>query len=567
MAVRSPFEANLSGKRLSRRSFVRGALIGGATALLAACSSPAAPPASTAKPAAQPPAAAPATQAPASAPATAAPASAPAATAAPKAAAPQKGGKLTIINGSDVTNFDPSAFSVGNHPFLHQLYDSLVRVDSAGSGKVSPWLAESWKWSDDGKSLTFNLRSGAKFHNGREITSEDVKFSVERYKKEEVAANLRPKVLTITDVKTPDPRTAVLILDKPYPGIFDMLDQFFVLNKDAVNDIKTKAAGSGLYTLEEWRPGEMYRMKRFAGHWNANAGFVDEITVKIISDAEAQIASLESGQADLVYMMQGRYAERLNGKADFKVFQTALGAATHYLMVNCSREPFTNKKVRQAISYSIDRARIQRTVYPGESEIGCQPWIPTHWAYDPSLPACKFDLDKAKQLLTEAGLANGFKTTVNTAVPAYSPGSKEVAQIVQADLKKIGVDVEIKVYEAAEARTRIFAANHDMLIHNYSAAGADPSFNFPGRSLGTGKNSFSQWNNADFDKVVAQAFSELDRDKRKKLYSEVARIFLDEAPVNITVYRYMLAGARKRVNDYDGDQSGYPDLTRLWVTS
>jgi peptide/nickel transport system substrate-binding protein len=518
------------GKGLSRRGFVRGLLMGGATLAASARSGQAAAPAQS------------------------------------TAGGPQKGGRLVFINGSDVTNFDPSALSVGNHAFLHQIYDSLVRIDSGGSGQVSPWLAESWKWSADGKSLTFNLRGGARFHTGREITSEDVKFSLERYKKEEVAANLRPRLLPIIDVQTPTPRTAVLALDRRYPGIFDVLDQFFILNKDVIGDIRTKAAGSGLYTLAEWRPGEMFRMKRFADHWSKDAGFLDEITVRIVGDPEAQLAMLESGQADLVYFMQGRYAERLRGRADFKVFQAGLGAATHYVMVNCSREPFTNTKVRQAISHAIDRARILRTVYPGEGELGCLPWTPTHWAHDRELAArCRFDLDKAKQLLVEAGYPNGFKTTVNTAVPGYSPGSKEVAQILQQDFQKIGIDLEIKVYEAAEARKRIFSADHNMLIHNYSAAGADPSFNFPGRSTSTGKDSFMQWYNSEFDKYVAEAFSELDREKRKKSYAEVARIFLDDAPNNVTVYRYVLSGARKRVNDYRGDQSGYPDLTYTWV--
>jgi peptide/nickel transport system substrate-binding protein len=556
---------------ISRRRFVQYALGASSLWLLAGCapSAPSAPaaapkpteapkPAEAAKPTAA--AAAPTTvpAQPAAKPPEAAPSQAP-------AAAVKRGGTLTMVQGVDVASFDPTANASGNEPYFHQLYDSLVRIGK--DGKPIPALAESWTWSEDGLTLTWKLRAGAKFHTGREVNAEDVKFAVERYKDEAVAANLRPKALLITEVQTPDAQTAVFKLKERYPGIFDMLDQFYIQNKDGVADIKTKPIGSGPFLLEEWKPGESFRMKRNPDYWMKDVPYLDTIVVQVVKDTEAQAAMLESGKADVVKRLPGTAVRRFEGKPDVQIIRAAPGASTSYVMMNVTKEPFTNKKVRQAIAYAIDRQRIARTAYPGgEGEVACLAWPGTHWANDAALAgSCAFDLDKAKALLAEAGLANGFKTTINAAVAEYAPGSKEAAQILQEDLKKIGVEMEITVYEAAEARKKIFDSDFDMLMHQYSAASADPSFNFPGRTFGPGKDSFSKFDSPELAKLVSDAGSEMDLDKRKARYADLEKYILDESYAVPTVFRYILFGARKRVVGFDADLSGYPDLAKTSV--
>jgi peptide/nickel transport system substrate-binding protein len=532
---------------MNRRHFLRSALGASTLWLLAGCT-PTAP------------------SAPASsAPAPAKPAEAQKPAAAAPAAAVKRGGTLTMIQGVDVASFDPTANASGNEPYFHQLYDSLVRIGK--DGKPIPSLAESWTWSDDGLTLTWKLRAGAKFHTGREINAEDVKFTVERYRDEAVAANLRPKVLLINDVTVTDARTVAFKLKERYPGIFDMLDQFYIQNKDGVADIKTKPIGSGPFLLEEWRPGELFRMKRNPDYWNKDAPLLDSVVVQVVKDTEAQAAMLESGKADVIKRLPGTVARRFEGKADIQVIKAAPGASTSYLMMNVTKEPFTNKKVRQAMSYALDRQRIARTAYPGgEGEVACLAWPGTHWANNAQLAAsCSLDLEKAKALLAEAGFAGGFKTTINTAGPDYAAGSKEAAQILQEDLKKIGVDMEIKVYEAAEARKKIFDSDFDMLMHQYSAASADPSFNFPGRTFGSGKDTFMKYESAELVKLISDAGSEMDLEKRKAKYADLAKFVLDEAFTIPTVFRYILFGARKRVAGFDADLSGYPDLAKTSV--
>jgi len=474
-----------------------------------------------------------------------------------------------MVQGVDALNFDPTGFATGNEPYQHQMYDTLVRVDIHDN--PTPALAESWKWDQAGTTLTLNLRRGARFHTGREITAADIKFTFDRHMDPAVGANLRSNLnAAVRDVVVLNAQTVAFLFKQPAPGFFDTLSVFYIQNKDVIDQIKTKGAGSGPFMLAEWQPGNMFRLQRNPAYWQVGAPLLDQIVVNVVGDPEAQVAMLLAGQADVIKRFSGVLAPRLQNNPDLTIIRAALGASTSYVMMNVGRKPFDNKRIREAIAFAIDRNTITTTAYPyGEGVPAAQPWPPESWAYDAKVAALvKFDLAQAKRLLAEAGMSSGFRTSMNVSVPDYAPGSKDAAQVLQSTLKQLGVDAEIRVYEANEARKRIFDSDFDMLLHQYTGALTDPGYNISSHTFGPGVNpqdSFSRFTSPEYAKLVLQAGSALDRSKRRALYSQLDRVIIDEAFVNPTVFRYVLFGTRKRVQGFATDLSGYPYLVGTWL--
>ncbi len=480
--------------------------------------------------------------------------------------------EIVVVQSAEPIGFDPTQFSSGNHAFLFHLYDTLVRVGPDGLPYAR--LAEEWSVSDDGLQITFRLRSGPTFHDGSSVTADDVVYSYEYTTDPDNGTNLGGKLLAAVEgVEAVDDQTVVFNLLRPTPGFFDIMDVFFVLNEDAIDTILEQGAGSGPYTVESNSPGESFSLIANPNYWEDGVPATERITVRVVSDQEAQLSALLAGQADIIYQASPILATQVEATPGFRVDRFTLGANTLYFGMNVTRPPFDNKLVRQAVAHAVNRQALMAVTYPGDTSVAaCQPFPPTSFWHteglESELPTCTFDLDRARELLAEAGFPDGFATSVNVSGNYGPPGTPDMAQILQQDLAQIGIELDIRVIEGATAREQLLGSDFDTVLHTYSSSGADPGFNHPGRTFGPMEpnNAFMQFTSPEYVDIVTRAGSELDRDVRKELYADMSRLIADESFIILLGYTYVLFLTNEGVEGIVETQSGYPDLSKATVS-
>jgi peptide/nickel transport system substrate-binding protein len=464
---------------------------------------------------------------------------------------------LVVSQGSEPLSFDPTQFATGNHVFLHQLYDALVVVGPDGSPQ--PALAESWERSDDGLTVRFTLRQGAKFHSGRAITADDVAFTIKRYLTEEVGANLMERMESFTGVKVIDPQTFEISLSSPTPGLFDLLSAVFVQDSEAIANIAKSDAGSGPYQLSAFEPGVSFVMTKVPGHWRASESGPDSIIVKILPDEGSAAAALQAGQVDLMLQASAQAAANLDGVAGIEVVRSDAAPISYYLMANTERGALASQEVRLALQRAIDRQAIADIVYSGAAVPTCQPWSASHWAHDAALEDdCSFDIDAARSHLAASG-ETGVTLTVNTAIDSYSPGSSATAQILQQSLAEIGVTLNIVTYEQAQARQLLLASDFDLLLHQYNEGGNDPQFIMPSGLYGP--NGRAKFTSPEYEALIAKAGSTLDLEARKVIYSDISKLIIGSAFIMPIAHGVRTLPMREGVQGVRLDASGFPVLT------
>ncbi len=505
------------------RTVARGLLLTLVASLaLIACAGPAA---TTAPPTAAPaPTQAQATLPPA--PTSAPPTSAPAAT---NTTAPQPttgGGKLIYGQTVDVFRFDPYDLAVGNFAMLNSVYDSLVHVGA--DLQPQPWLAKSWEFSSDQKQLTLHLQEGVHFHSGRELVADDVAWTIQQYQDEANAANIRQQTLFIKSTTVNDPHTITLNFDAPFPGIFDVLDVLFVVDKDGAATLRNKPAGSGPFKLAEWVPGDHARYVRNPDYWRKDVPQLDEFVQQVFPDQQSMVAALEAGTIDIVMYPTVQDFLRLKDNKSYQAI-TAAGCCEVNINFNTKNKPWDNKLVRQAVNHAIDRARFTQVAFQGLSQPICQP-VRSGWAHNPAVDdACKFDLTLAKSLLTQAGYPNGFKAEalVSTAVMPESP---MLAQIMKEDLAKIGIDLSIlDLEQTAYNNTGDNSLYKDIYIQIVGRTNKDPGTLFGATVAFRPLTNVAQFRNDEYENLLKQGSSTTDQAARQKIYYRIDEILLDQA--------------------------------------
>ncbi|MFN8525585.1 MAG: ABC transporter substrate-binding protein [Chloroflexota bacterium] len=549
-------------ENLSRRTFITST-VGLMTSVgLLACSPSPAPPATTKDAAPAPKPADAAAQKPAAAVPPAAPA-AKADTSKPAAGAPKKGGKVTFGRPADVLHFDTSQLSGTQDPIFFQVFSTLIRLDD----KVQPQpdLAESWEMSADQKKLTLKLRKGVTFHSGKELTADDVVATILRYQDEKTAANIRPQVLRFKDPKAIDKNTVEINFDAPMATVFDALDLMFIWDKDNFNDIKQKPNGTGPFKLAQWQPGESVRLVRHDGYHKQGLPYLDELTIKTYPDFEGLMVALETGAVDMAGPLRPRDRKRMESRKEVQVVPGVRGTSVFDVNLNVTRPPFTDKRVRQAISYAIDRQRFVDTYLSGDSEPWSLPWPPHSPAFDKELNGtyAKQDLDKAKKLMAEAGLASGFETTI--LATKGRPGYMELAELVQGDLEKIGIKTKIEVLEEAAWRPKHIGGDLNIATHSFGRATKHPASMLEQAVVWRPDKNSASYQSEAFTKLSKDASTTFDAAKSKQIYADINKLILDECFTLVIAPDGRSAGLRQHVKGYASNLEDWPLLEGLWV--
>jgi peptide/nickel transport system substrate-binding protein len=450
---------------LNRRGLLRLVGLGAGMALLAACQS-VAPATSAARPTTAPTAASAGATLGAAAARTQAPASGASAqqtvvttSAKPASGQPRSGGTLRLAVLGDLPNLD--GHWIQGLSTIYHVFDRLVDYDPQLNPQ--PALAQSWEVNKDFTQITLHLRQGVKWHTGRDFTSDDVKWNYTRLKTD-------PKVnggghfsliKPLTSMETPDKNTIIFKADQPWPGAFDpfslinMLDPETGTDNGAPRAINTKPVGTGPFMFVDYAQGEHITLEKNTSYWQSGKPYLDGMDIKILSDPQALVTQLEAGALDAAINPTYRDTARLQKDGKLQVaLNDYTGARTVILQQSKPGGPTANKQFRQAMQYAIDRQRIVDNVYLGVGAVGNLPFAPTNPAYAAAKDKTySFDLDKARALIASSGVSDPeFDVVYSTVVPDYA----QLAQIVQADLAKIGVKLNLKAVEPVQAADQLF---------------------------------------------------------------------------------------------------------------
>jgi peptide/nickel transport system substrate-binding protein len=497
---------------------------------------------------------------------------------------PKSGGTLNLV-----LNYEPPtlvALTTVATPALSvsaKVTEGLLKYDYDLTPR--PQLATEWSISPDGKEYTFKLRKGVKWHDGKDFGSDDVAYSILTLKKfHPRGANT---FANVSEVRTPDAHTAVIVLSKPAPYLIraftaaesPILPKHIYENTDPLTNPNGNAPiGTGPYRFKEWVRGSHVVYERNPDYWDSPKPYIDRLIVRFIHDSGARSLAFETGEADLGYRTPIAWSdlERFS-KLPNVAFETkgnSYSFNVESLQFNLDDEHFKNDKVRQAIAHALDRKVAVGIAYYGYGQISHSPIAPGLTAYhDPSPSPYPFDLEKANQRLDEAGYPRGkdglrFKATLD-----YNPLSddlKRLAEYTRSALAKIGIGVTIRSQDQPTFVKRVYTdRDFEFTINGHSNL-FDPTVGV--QRLYWSKNFFkgrpfsnaSHYVNPDVDKLLEDAQTEIDPAKRVALFRKFQQIVAVDVPdINLVSPQYITI-YNKRVHDHsltaDGVESNLADV-------
>lgn len=471
---------------------------------------------------------------------------------------------LTWAQGADVTSLDPHqgketpAVQVNT-----QIFDTLVTVDPE-TNEVVPQIAESWEQTDD-QTYVFKIREGIKFHDGSDLTAEDVKFSLDRARNSAAVSYI---VNFIEEVTVDDDHTVTVKTTAPYaPTLRNLAIPFAAIVPKAVVEADENAfiqnpVGSGPYKFVEWNHGDHVTLKAFDDYY-AGKPETENLIMKVIPETSQRTIALETGEVDLAYDLAVNDIPKVNSDDKLTVYEIP-SLTCWYVSMNMNKKPFDNPKVREAMSMAIDRQTIIDTINAGSGQTADAIIAPAVFGYY-STGVKEYNPTKAKELLAEAGYPNGFSTTlwVND-----NQSRIEMCQAMQAMLLEVGVQCNLEVLEFGSFISRTTAGDHDLAYFGWTSSSGDADYSYYSLEHSTqqgaaGNRSFLA--DPDVDKLIEEARSNTNEEERKELYKELA-IKLDEINNNIPVYYSSInVGANKKVEGFVMDANGYHSLEKVKV--
>ena len=478
---------------------------------------------------------------------------------------------------SDIITLDPAeVFEFTGGEVIANVYDRVMMYEPEDLTTLVGGVAESYEISDDGKTITLKIRSGQTFHSGNPITAEDVTFSLQRVVKLNKtpafiftqfgwnAENVDSMVTTTDDSTVTLSITADLspglVLNALSAGVGSVVDKKVVLENEKDGDLgyewmKNNSAGSGPFVLKSWKANELVTLEANA-NYRHGAPAMNRIVIRHVPEPSAQRLLIEKGDADMARNLTPDQIKGLEGNADVVVNDYPKAALT-YLASNEAHDILGKPQVRAAMRYVIDYEGMVTSFLAGQYKIHQSFWPSGLWAsYD--VTPFSLDLEKAKALLAEAGHGDGgFKITIDTL--NESP-FQEIAQSVQQNLSKIGIESEIILSEGKTLWPKYRARKHELIVARWSPDYVDPHSNAdsfahnPDNSLEaklTGKLAWrTSWADPDVNALTELAASEVDLAKREQLYQDLQKKVQEVSPFSIMFQHAEQVAMRKNVQGY-----------------
>lgn len=464
----------------------------------------------------------------------------------------------------DMISLDPAEiYEFTSSEYMANTYDRLVVINPDKPSELKLQLADSWSVSDDGKTFTFKLKPGLKFHSGNDITAEDVEFSMERF----VNLDLNPAFImnqfgltkdNVQDkVSVVDPLTVKVELDAAYAPSFFLnclsytsvvIDKKLAMEHEANGDfghewMKTNEAGSGPFMLKSWKPNESVVLETNQSYWDG-VPKIKRVLIKNVTESATQQLLLQKGDIDIARNLTGDQLKAVKNDANIK-FQSYPKATLWYMGLNTKNKFLGNKDARQAMKYLVDYKGLQDTMFNGTGVIH-QTFLPDGQLGADNDTPFTLDVAKAKELLAKAGVPNGFDVTMDV---SNRTESRELSASLQNTMAMAGIHLIIKVNDNKTTLTKYRASEHDIYLGQWGSDYQDPHSNADGY-LNSPLAKRNVWQSPEREAAVLAARDEKDGTKRAQMYMDLQKMALDESPFVILFQQVETIAVRKNVDGF-----------------
>jgi len=489
------------------------------------------------------------------------------------AGAPARGGTLVFARTGDILTLDPTQMTDNESIWTAEnIYDTLY-VASPDGKTLEPWLATGYTLSPDHLTWTFHLRKEVRFQNGRPMTSADVKFSIER-----VAAKASNPFAfinaAIASIDTPGPYTLVIRTKYPWAPLLADVALFANGVIPANYGGETEAQffrhpiGTGPFMVKSWAKGSEVQLVANPYYWQKGKPYLAGVTFLSVPNDNTRRLQLQSGQVQVDEFPPFSMVSELNHMPGVRMTLFP-SSRTDFLAFNEQHKPFADIHVRRAISYALNREAMVKAVLFGHGEPANAIISPALWGYDPNSPGIQYDLAKAKAELAQSSVPHGFSTTLIVGSGASTEAL--LGQIVQAELKPLGINVTLRQVDPNSEYTDIQNGKYDIAFNYDTTDIIDPdeliSFSAMGGTTGQQTHAlFTNYDNPEVDHWAEQAERTFDEARRHQLYDEVQVQVAKDAPLAFLYYSPFAYAYSRKVQGFDVYPTGNYHLEDVWLS-
>lgn len=446
---------------------------------------------------------------------------------------------ITIAYNSEPSSMDPHDTNDTVAYSLQKLMlEGLFSFDM--DMKVVPVLAESYTANDAATEFTIKLKTGIKFHDGTEFNAEAVKVNLDRLADQTQKLKRNSLFNMVEKTEVVDVSTVKITLKTPFGAFINTLAHpaGMILSPKALaeygKEVSKHPVGTGAYVFSEWTPGTKFVSTKNPEYWGAEAQY-DSISFKTVKEDGSRVAMLQTGEADFIYPVPSMQIENLKSDKNVKILENE-SIIVRYISMNVNKKPFDDVRVRQALNYAIDKNAFSQVVYSGHTS-PLNSVIAPNTQFYVEQKSYDYNIEKAKQLLTEAGYADGFATKIwsnNSSV------SSKADEFIQQQLAKIGVTVEVVPMEAATLSEKLYNApagsggEVELYYGGWSPSTGDADWGIrpllatesaPPASYNTG-----YYSNPEVDQLIQDAIHTADASLRAEAYAKIQETLWNEAP-------------------------------------
>jgi len=463
-----------------------------------------------------------------------------------RAQTPRQGGTLKMAWASSPRTIDPALSIQGDEYMITQAaYDNLTRVDD--KLQPQPMLATRWTSDPQARTWTFSLRQGVKFHHGRELKASDVVFTFERILDPKTASPGRTALGPIEKVEAVDDYTVRFRMSAPYADLPVNLGVTFgrILPADRSDKIVSEPSGTGPFRIVEFKPGERTRMLRFTDYWDKPRPYLDELWQVNIPQHPSQVASLSGGDVHMMFEVPVPFIgslERSPGVSLVSVKSTSFQP----LVMNTAQKPFSDNKVRLAMKHLLDREGIIKALWQGRGSVANDHPVPDINPFYAPTPQHTLDVARAKALLAEAGLPQGFSEEIWTSNERV--GLQELAVAIQQMVAPAGIKLEVKTVPWSVFNSTVYKKK-TLYVNNWFGRATIDETLYPYFRTGGSWNE-GEYSHPKLDKLLDDGRSSNDPAKRKEIYAEVQKVISDEGHYAVAYHTQYVSAMRSTVKGY-----------------
>jgi len=491
---------------------------------------------------------------------------------------PQQGGTLIVgLATNSIVTLDPAAYSDRTtETVIRNIFDGLVTrtIDN----KVVLELAEDFRWLDS-RTIEFKLKQGVKFHNGEDLTADDVVFTFERILNQDVGAQRRGFVSQVDRIEKVDDHTVRFDLKGSWPVFLQMLVHNQIVPRDYLVKVGDEAfasapVGTGPFKFVDGKLTEQIVLERFDDYYGGASdlppvgqAYLDRVIFLMIPDTSTRLAALLAEQVHLIQSVPLHMVPQLLGNPDISVKTTA-GTRPKFMDLNVTSPPFDDTRIRQALSYAVDAESILDKVAGGFGVILPGPLSPANVYADPDLEPYGYDPDRAISLLAEAGYQ---PRDISFVIDAYGP-YVDLADAVASQLHSLGMDVNVRAWEYDLVRPMLLNCERQAFLRDWGDSVFDPvgyieaKWHTRVEDTPDGRGNFACYSNPKVDELIEAGASEPDPDQRRRIYAEVQSLIHEDAP---SIWLYVpqeIEAVSARVHNWEPSPDSRINLHDVWLS-